>query len=560
MLALDRAVSEVSARALDFARLSVAKKAQLLRALIARTRATAAAWARAGCLNKGLDPDAAEAAEEWLTGPYLVLRNLRLYADSLESIARHGKPPLGTGVRRREDGRVEVQVFPADSLDKALFLGYRADVVLERGVTEEQARATQASLYASAEAKGGVTVILGAGNVSSIPPTDVLFKLFAEGRVCILKMNPVNEWLGPILEEAFAPLVAAGYLRICTGGGDVGRYLVEHAQVDDVHITGSDKTHDLIVWGPPGAERERRRAANDPLLRKSISSELGNVTPVILVSSSWSAAELDVQARNVAAMVTNNASFNCIAGKMLVTSRAWPQREVFLQRLGEHLAKTPLRKAYYPGAADRYDALTAGRAGLRCFGERSADALPWTVIPDLDARASSETLFQTEPFCGILSEVALDAADPMAYLAAATTFCNERLWGTLSASVVIHPALERDRAVAKALGQAVNDLRYGTVAINHWAGMAFGLMSTPWGAYPGATLADVQSGRGFVHNSFFLERIEKCVVRGPFKPFPTPPWFGGHKTALELGKKLVELEAAPSLMKVPAIAMAAARG
>jgi hypothetical protein len=51
-----------------------------------------------------------------------------------------------------------------------------------------------------------------------------------------------------------------------------------------VHITGSDRTHDRIVWGPPGAERESRRMAEDePLLKKPISSELGCVTPVVMV-------------------------------------------------------------------------------------------------------------------------------------------------------------------------------------------------------------------------------------------------------------------------------------
>jgi len=32
-----------------------------------------------------------------------------------------------------------------------------------------------------------------------------------------------------------------------------------HAGVDEIHITGSDKTHDLIVWGPPGPAREERK-------------------------------------------------------------------------------------------------------------------------------------------------------------------------------------------------------------------------------------------------------------------------------------------------------------
>src|SRR5690606_7783916 len=121
---------------------------------------------------------------------------------------------------------------------------------------------------------GGVALILGAGNVSSIPPMDVFTKMFIEGFVCVVKMNPVNEWAGPILERALAPLVERGFLRFVYGGGDVGTYLVEHPGVHDVHITGSDKTHDLIVWGPPGPERERRKKANDPILKKPISSEL----------------------------------------------------------------------------------------------------------------------------------------------------------------------------------------------------------------------------------------------------------------------------------------------
>src|SRR5690606_35864816 len=106
--------------------------------------------------------------------------------------------------------------------------------------------------------EGGVSVILGAGNVSSIPPMDAFTKMFIEGMVCIIKMNPVNEWVGPHLERALAPLIDAGYLHIVYGGSDVGQALVTSELIDDVHITGSDRTHDSIVWGPPGPERDRR--------------------------------------------------------------------------------------------------------------------------------------------------------------------------------------------------------------------------------------------------------------------------------------------------------------
>ena len=47
---------------------------------------------------------------------------------------------------------------------------------------------------------------------------DALYKMFVEGMVCVLKMNPVNEYLGPYLERALEPLIARGYLRIVYGG------------------------------------------------------------------------------------------------------------------------------------------------------------------------------------------------------------------------------------------------------------------------------------------------------------------------------------------------------
>ena len=83
-------------------------------------------------------------------------------------------------------------------------------------------------------------------------------------------------------------------------------------------------------------------------------------------------------------------------------------------------------------------------------------------------------------------------------------------------------------------------LRYGTVCINHWPALGFAFGTTPWGGHPSATLEDIQSGRGWVHNTFMLEDIEKCVIRGPLVVKPKPTWFAGHKTAAEIGRKLVE--------------------
>jgi hypothetical protein len=556
--ALDRAVSAVAEQRRAFARMPPREKAALLREVLPLLVRVGHAWVEAGCKAKRIAPDSALAGEEWYAGPLVTARNLRLLATSLDQIAANGRPPLGRSTKRRADGRLEVEIFPAGGFDSALYRGLSCTELLAPGIDETQARDRQASFYHKKDPEGAVSLILGAGNVSSIPPTDALYKMFVDGSVCVIKMNPVNEWAGPFIEQAFAPLVQRGFMRVVYGGGDVGEYLITHAGIDDIHITGSNRTHDRIVWGPPGPEQERRRRANDPLLKKTITSELGNVSPVVVVPGKYTEDELRFQARNLTTMIANNASFNCNAAKMLVLSRGWPQRGRFLELLGESLAKVPPRKAYYPGAHDRYAELVGTRPGVKKFGQPAADELAWALIPDVDASATNEPLFQIEPFCGILSQTDLAETDPAAFLAAATKFCNEKLWGTLNATIVIDPRTEAE--AASALDRAILELRYGTVAINHWPGLVFGSGSAAWGGHPSATLQDVQSGIGWVHNTFMLEGIEKSIFRGPITMSPKPAWFYDNAMMRVLGSKMVDFESAPSALKLPGLAIAALRG
>ncbi len=554
---LDQAVAVLREHAREFARLAPTAKVQLLRACIPRVVDLAPEWVATGCHVKGMPAELS--AEEWLAGPMTTVRMLRLLAESLEEITRVGKPSFGRGARTRSDGRLEVDVFPSSNIDKVTFNGFHGYVLMQKGVDRAEARRRQASFYDKRNPEGGVALVLGAGNVSSIPPMDAFTKMFIEGYVCLVKMNPVNEWVGPILERALAPLVDRGFLRIVYGGGDVGKYLCEHKDIADVHITGSDATHDLIVWGPPGPERDRRKKANDPLLKVPISSELGNVSPVAIVPSLYSEDELLFQAKNVCTMITNNASFNCNAAKMLITSARWPQREKFIGLVKKCLAEVPARKAYYPGAQDRYAKLTAGRDRVEKIGSAGPDALPWTIIRDVDSSKQDETLFRTEPFCGLLSETTLPAAEPAEFLTQATAFMNDTLWGTLNACIVIHPRDEAKSDVAAALDRAIVELRYGTVAINHWPAIVYGSVTLPWGGHPSATLADIQSGIGWVHNTYMLEGMDKTVVRGPLVVKPKPAWFYDNKNTRGLGPKLVAMESDPSWLRLPGILLGALR-
>jgi hypothetical protein len=88
----------------------------------------------------------------------------------------------------------------------------------------------------------------------------------------------------------------------------------------------------------------------------------------------------------------------------------------------------------------------------------------------------------------------------------------------------------------------------------------YGLGVTSWGAHPGHTPADIQSGTGVVHNTFLFDHPQKAVLRAPFRIKPTPVWFADHKNLAEVGKKLIAMEADPSWGNLVRVAIAAVRG
>ena len=95
-------------------------------------------WAAAVAKAEGLDPN--EAAEAWLTGPYITLRQLRFFERSLRGIARHGVPRIPGGIVTLPDGRVSARVVPFDRFDRVMYRGVTADVWMQPGVTAEEAR------------------------------------------------------------------------------------------------------------------------------------------------------------------------------------------------------------------------------------------------------------------------------------------------------------------------------------------------------------------------------------------------------------------------------------
>jgi acyl-CoA reductase-like NAD-dependent aldehyde dehydrogenase len=553
---MDRAVGDLQAHKDAWIAVSPRERVAILDRLIADFTPIAPRWVAACLEAKGLAADGSFAGEEWSSGPYGVVRNLRLLRESLADLAAGRKPRIPGPVGTLPNGQVTAQVFPTNTYDKLFFSGVKAEVWMEPGVTAADLPQTQAVAYAQPPS-GKVALVLGAGNVSSIGPLDTFYKLFVEDQVVLFKANPVNAYIGPLMETAFRTLVDRGVLRFAYGGAAEGAYLCQHPGIDEIHITGSDKTFDAIVFGS-GPEGALRKAENRPLLAKHVTGELGNVTPIIVVPGPWSESDLAYQAEHIVTMLTNNAGFNCIAGRVIIQHAGWAQRDALLRQIRATLARVPTRSAFYPGAADRLNAFTAAHAEAEQFGTASGDQLPWTLIAGVSPDQTDDIVYTTEAFCGLFAETPLDSGGTAEYIDRAVAFCNDNLWGSLNANIIVHPTSLKDPAICDAVERAVANLRYGTVAMNYWSGTSFVLGTTTWGAFPGHALSDIQSGNGIVHNTLMFSRPQKTVLRGPFRATPTPPWFATRGNAARaVFPRLADLEAAPSPVKVPAIVLAA---
>ena len=564
---IDTALADLQSHATEWARLPIARKIAMLEGLKPRLGAVAGRWVTAASRAKGLAVGSPLRGEEWSSGPWATINYVAPLAETLRHVQKGTLREMVDGrTRQRPDGQTVVRVVPDGVYDRLLLSGVEVDVWQQPGVTPATLANTMAVFYREQNPDGGVALVLGAGNIASIPPLDVLYKLYADGEVVLLKMNPVNSYLGPILEEAFAEFVEAGYLRFAYGGADVGKYLTRHDAVDSIHVTGSAQTHDAIVYGT-GEEGAKRKAADEPAIDTPVTSELGGISPCIVVPGDWSEPDLEFQSERVATTKMHNGGFNCIASQVLVMPEEWDQHDAFLDRVEATLAGLPDRPAYYPGAQDRLDTLRDAYPQAETVGGTR------TLVRDVPPEAG-QPAFQTEVFGSALAVTDLPGGgaeeDPGDYLARAVAWCNETLAGTLGATILIHPKTLRQ--LGDRFEEIIADLKYGTIGVNIWSGAGFLVAQAAWGAYPGHPRDDIQSGTGVVHNSYLFDKAQKTVAYGPFAPFPRslllgethtspkPLWFVTNDTADVTAQRVTEFAAKPSPLKLPAIFASALRG
>lgn len=564
---LDQIVESLAANKDRWAHTTADERIAMLTKVRDGVMAVASDWVLEAAQQKQVPAGSPLVGEEWLSGPYALISACNLLIQSLSEMA--GKSYLRhLPTRQLESGQIAVGVVPHSIWDRLLLSGINAEVWMQQGVTRDNLSENTASAYDTPpeHREGRVALVLGAGNIAAIAPLDCFQKLLTEHQVTLLKLNPVNDYLLDFLQAALKPFIDFGALRIITGGADVGAYLCEHPGIDEIHITGAEASHDAIVWGA-GEEGSRNKANGTPRNARRITSELGAVCPTIVVPGPWSEADLAFQAEHIATQKLHNSGFNCVACQMLVLPDDWGKTDVLLAKIEETIRRAPARPLYYPGANSRMDEFKNKSETVVAFPSDGAAARLMAPVTQ-DNHAWFE---KTEIFAPAMSTYRIGGADPETYLRAAIRYANDSLNGTLGACILIHPTTVR-KIGKKKFEALISDLHYGCIAINCWTGVGFLLVQTPWGAFPGHTLDNVQSGIGFVHNTFLFDRPERTVVEAPFRPFPRnllsgeltllprPPWFVTNTKQHKIGELLTRFQYKPGWAKLPRIFLNALLG
>jgi len=382
---IDSAIDELQAARTRWARLPIPDKIEHLDLLRRATFEHSRRWVESATKAKGLTMNSPLAGEEWIAGPFGVIDALNSLEVTLSRLADGTDVLEGHGVRTRPSGQVVVDVMPTTAVERLLFSGSKAEVWMDLSITRDSIRDHVAPFYGVDAPEGAVCAVMGAGNVSSIAPLDVIYKLFNEGEVTILKMNPVNDYLGDIFEDIFSVMMAEGYVKLVYGDGGVGAYLVNHEGIDTIHLTGSANTYNAIRYGT-GDKGRANREADTPINDKPISAELGGVSPTIVVPGDWSKADIKFQADHVVSQKMNNSGFNCVAAQILVLPESWELSDAFTDAVRDQLENLDDRDGCRRDFRSRTQAVSCHRTrsrgherccihdGILCASSSSCDA------------------------------------------------------------------------------------------------------------------------------------------------------------------------------------------
>ena len=522
-LDIDRFITTLRTKSKEYNSINNVQLASMLEETISNIKEVSFFWATICSDNKGTTKTPAE-GEEWLGGPFASVLATQYYIKSLTN-----DDDLVEKKYNSEEN--SYKVFPNSFTERITFPFIDAKVIFNKSMSFDDINKYR-GFSKRYNIDPSITLVLGAGNFSSIPYLDVLYHLITRKSVILLKLNPVNEYLKPVFEKVFQNFIERGYIIVTTGNIDESKYMAQHPGINHIHLTGSDKTYENIVYGRELTNKEKISKSVTKINNKPISSELGNVTPIIIHPGKWSTSDIKYQARKIVTAKLNNNGFNCIAAQVVVLPDGWGQTETLIKYVKHYMSKAKERKAYYPESIERLEKLEKDK------GYERVNALS-CVTPHLTREIKAYSKFEIDEVWSstiYFKKIEYTSIEDFAHKAIA--YCNNELWGNLGVSVIIK---DHDKKFNKHITNLyIDELRYGTVAINEWAAIGYIIPQLPWGGYPGNKDNDIQSGQSVVHNSMLFESPLKGVVNTKFRisKIIDPPWFITNKKARRLFKNL----------------------
>ena len=509
-LDIDRFISTLRTKSKEFNSISNVQLASMLEETISNIKEVSYFWATICSDNKGTTKTPAE-GEEWLGGPFASVLATQYYIKSLIN-----DDDLDEGNFNNSEN--SYKVFPNNFIERITFPFINAKVYFNKSMSFEDINKFR-GFSKRYDIEPSITLVLGAGNFSSIPYLDVLYHLITRRSVILLKLNPVNEYLKPVFEKVFKNFIERGYIIVTNGNINESKYMATHPGINHIHLTGSDKTYEDIVYGRELTGNERSIKTVSKINPKPITSELGNVTPIIIHPGKWSTSDIKYQARKIVTGKLNNNGFNCIAAQVVVLPDGWGHTETLIKYVKYYMNKAKDRKAYYPDSIERLTKLEKDKSyervnSLSCTTPHLTREIKAYNKYELDEVWSSTIYFR---------KIAYSNAED--YVKKSIDYCNNELWGNLGVSVIIKN--HNNKFNKHITNSYIENLKYGTIAINEWAAIGYIIPQLPWGGFPGNKDNDIQSGQSVVHNSMLFESPLKGIVETKFRisRLIDPPWF-----------------------------------
>jgi hypothetical protein len=529
---IDRNISKLRVNSAEFLNLDKTNLISMLEQTVDNIKTISYYWASLSSEKKGHLTKSKE-GEEWIGGPFSCIYALQYFIDYLQN-------DDGLDVTKFDESTKSYKVFPTKNIEKLLFPFLEGEIRFGKNLNFNQINEYRGFANRFNNNKPKITLILGAGNVSSIPVLDALFHMIAHKSVIYIKLNPVNDYLLPIFTQVFEPFISRGFMIITEGDMEASKYLTEHEGFQQTHLTGSNYTYENIVYGRTLSDKERSLKTLPKINKKPITTELGNVTPIIVHPGNWSRAEIRHQAKKIVTAKLNNSGFNCIAAQVIVLPKNWKHTDKLKRDIKYYLKKVGDTTSYYPGASENLNDLVQTENydqinNLSC-------STPFLVSDlDLEKEYANKEVWSTALY---FQELPYSTYEN--FCSNAVDYVNNHLWGNLGVTVLIKN--HKKKTNQGILNTYIEELKYGTVAINEWSALGFVIPTLPWGGYPGNKDNDIQSGQGYVHNALLFESPQKGIVYSRFRlsPLIDPPWFVTNRKAHRIFKHLTYYQATKS--------------